>query len=122
MRWVGLGLAAVIVLVSAVTLVVPDRRIAFELTLMNRAGFGVIAAMRIAIALILVFAAPQSREPRIIRAIGILVLVAGLVTPWFATDSGQAIVNQLVSAGPTVMRISAIVGLALGGFLVYALR
>ena len=121
MRGIGLGLAVIIVLISAVTLVFPDRRVAFELELMNRAGFGVIAALRIAIALMLIVAARRSRAPLAVRAIGIVVLVAGLVTPWFATERGQTIVDQLISAGPVVMRINAIVGLALGGFLLYAL-
>jgi len=122
MRLAALALAAVIVLVSAVTLVVPDRRMAFEIALMDRAGFLVIAALRLAIASILIFAAPHSRAPRVVRALGIIVLVAGLATPLFATDPGQAIVSELVNAGPMVMRSNAVVGLALGGFLIYALR
>ena len=117
MRWAGLALSVVIVLISAVTLVVPDQRVAFEVSMMNRAGFGAIAAMRIVIALILIFAAPHSRTPRVVRAIGLIVLAAGLATPWFATERGQTIVNELVSAGSTVMRINAIVGLVLGVFL-----
>lgn len=122
MRWIGLGLAAVIVLISAVTLIAPAQRMAFEITLMDRAGFGVIAVMRVVIAMILILAAPKSRAPRAVRAFGIVVLVAGLATPWFATGRGQAVVNELVKSGPAVMRTNGLVGLALGGFLVYTLR
>lgn len=124
MRVAGRALAAMIVMVSVVTLAVPDRRIAFEVALMSRAGpgFVVIAAMRLAIALILIFAAPRSRMPRVVRAIGVVVLLAAVTTPWFATDRGQVIVSGLITAGTTVMRINAVIGLALGGFLIYVLQ
>ena len=121
MRWAGLALAAIVIVVSALTLIFPDQRVAFEMALMNRAGLSVIAALRIAIALILIFAAPYSRAPRIVGAFGVVVFAAGLVTPWFATQRGQAVVQGLIAAGPTVMRINGLVGLALGGLLGYLL-
>jgi len=115
-------MAALIALISAVTLVVPDKRIAFELWLMAGAGLGAIAAIRIALAMIFLQAASASRAPRLVRGFGIIVLLAGLATPWFGTDRGQSIVNELIKSGPTVMRINGVVGLVLGVGLFSVLR
>ncbi len=89
---------------------------------MTPAGFYGIAAMRIAIGLVFVLAAPESRAPRTVRVLGLIVIIAGLATPWFGVARARAVVNWLASAPPLLMHIDAIAAFALGGFLVYAFR
>jgi len=89
---------------------------------MTPAGLYSIAALRIAIGLVLVLAAPTSRAPRLLRALGVMVMIAGLSTPWFGVDRARAIMDRVENAGPSLMRLDAIVGMALGGFLVYVFR
>jgi hypothetical protein len=75
-----------------------------------------------AIGLGFVFAAPASRAPRTLRVLGLVVILAGLSTPWFGVARAGAVVNWLASAGPLLMRLDAVVGMAIGGFLVNVFR
>ena len=89
---------------------------------MTPAGLYAIAALRIAIGLVLALAAPASLAPRTLRVLGLLVIVAGLSTPWFGVARARAVVNWLANTGPWLMRLFALIGMALGGLLIYAFR
>ena len=78
--------------------------------------------VRIAIGLTFVLAAPTSRAPRTVRVLGVLVIVAGLMTPWFGVARAHAVVHWLTAARPLWVRLDALVGMALGSFLVYVFR
>ena len=122
MRWLGLAIGALVILVSALSFAVPDLRLALEESVLTPTGLYAIAALRIAIGLVFVFAAPASRAPRTLRVLGLVVIIAGLTTTWFGVTRAQAILNWVASAGPLLMRLDACVGMAMGGFLVYAFR
>jgi len=89
---------------------------------MTPTGLYAIAVLRIAIGLVFVFAAPASRAPRTLRVLGLVVIIAGLMTPWFGVTRAHATLNWVASAGPLLMRLDAVAGMALGGFLVYVFR
>ena len=122
MRWLGLVIGALVILASAISFAVPDLRLSLERSVMTATGLYAIAGLRIAIGLVFVCAAPASRAPRTLRVLGLIVIIAGLSTPWFGVARALAVVNWLASAGPLLMRLDAVVGLALGGFLVYVFR
>jgi hypothetical protein len=122
MRKLGLVLGGLVILGSAISFAGPDLRLSLERSLITPAGLYAITVLRIAVGLVLVLAAPASRAPRTVRALGLIVIVAGLATPWFGVARAQAVVNWLTSAGPLLMRLDAVVGMAMGGFFVYAFR
>jgi hypothetical protein len=122
MRLVGLVIGALVILASAISLAAPDLRLSLERSVMTPAGLYAILALRIAIGLVLVCAAPESRAPRTLRVLGLIVIIAGLMTPWFGVARSRAVLNWLASAGPWLMRLDAGVGMAVGGFLVYVFR
>ncbi len=115
MRLLGLVIGAVVILGSAISFAAPDLRLSLERSVITPAGLYAIAALRIAIGLVFVLAAPASRAPRTLRVLGLIVIIAGLTTP-------RAVLNWLASAGPLLMRLDAGVGMAIGGFLVYVFR
>ena len=119
MRLVGLVIGALVVIASAISFAAPDLRLSLERSLITPAGLYALAAVRIGIGLLFVLTAPGSRAPRTLRALGLIVIIAGLTTPWFGVARAQAVLNWLTSAGPLLMRLDAGVGMALGGFLVY---
>jgi hypothetical protein len=121
-RLPGLVLGGLVILASAISFAAPDLRLSLERSVMTPAGLDAIAALRIAIGLLFVLAAPPSRAPRTLRLLGLIVIIAGLTTPWFGVARAQAVLNSLASAGPWLMRLDAVVGMALGGFLVYVFR
>ena len=122
MRLLGLAIGALVILVSALSLAVPDLRLLLERTVLTPTGLYVIAGARIAIGLVFVVAAPVSRAPRTIRVLGLIVIVAGLLTPWFGVARSRAVVDWVTRAGPWSMRFAGVVGMAIGGFLVYVFR
>jgi hypothetical protein len=122
MRWLGLAIGVLVILVSAISVAAPDLRLSLERSVITPVGLYTIAAMRIAIGLLFVLAAPASRAPRTLRALGLIVIIAGLLTPWFGVARALAVVNWLASTGPLLMRLDALVGMAIGGFLVYVFR
>ena len=122
MRLPGFVIGAVVILWSAISFVAPDRRLAVERAVMTPAGLYAIAALRIAIGVVFVLAAPASRAPRTLRVLGVTVMIAGLTTTWFGVTRARAVLDWLAGAGPLLMRLDAAVGMALGGFLVYVFR
>jgi hypothetical protein len=122
MRLLGLVIGALTVLVSAISLAVPDLKLSLERSAMTPTGLYAIAVLRLAIGLVFVCAAPASRAPRTLRVLGLVVIIAGLMTPWFGVTRAQATLNWMASAGPLLMRLDACVGMAMGGFLVYVFR
>jgi hypothetical protein len=122
MRLLGLGIGALVILGSAISFAAPDLRLSLERAVITPAGLTAIAALRIAIGLVFVLAAPASRAPRTLRVLGVIVIIAGLMTPWFGVARARAVLNWLASAGPLLMHLDAVVGMAIGGFLVYVFR
>jgi hypothetical protein len=121
-RLLGLVIGALVILASAISFAAPDLRLSLERSLMTPDGLYAIAALRIAIGLVLVLAAPASRAPRSLRVLGLIVILAGLMTPWFGVARARAVLNTLASAGPWLLRLDARGGMALGGFLVHVFR
>ena len=122
MRRLGLVIGALVILASAISFAAPALRLSLERSVMTPAGLYAIAALRIAIGLVFVLAAPASRAPRTIRVLGLIVIIAGLSTPWFGVVRARAVVNWVASAEPLLMRLDAVVGMVIGGFLVYVFR
>lgn len=121
MRWLGLAIGALVIVASAISLAAPDLRLSLERLVLTPAGLYAIAAVRIAIGLVCLLAAPASRAPRTLRVLGVIVIIAGLSTPWFGVARSRAVANWMASE-PLLMRLGAVVGMAIGGFLVYVFR
>lgn len=108
---VGFGLVGLVTPHGLLTLVAP---------LLSPVGLWVAAVLRVGIGLVLVSAAPASRAPAPLRALGFVVLVAGLVTPFFGVERARGIVAWWTSQGEGVVRLWTSVAVALGAFVVYA--
>ena len=122
MRLLGHVIGALVILASAISFAAPDLRLSLESWVITPAGLYAIAALRIAIGLVFVLAAPASRAPGTLRVLGFLVIIAGLMTLWFGVARSRAVLNWLASAGPLLVRLDAVVGMAIGGFLVHVFR
>jgi hypothetical protein len=122
MRWFGVVIGVVLVLIGAISFAAPGLLLALGRSVITPTGLYAIAALRIVIGLGFVFAAPVSRTPRLIRVLGVIVIIAGLSTPWFGVTRARAVMDWWASAGPLLMRVDAVVGIAIGGFLLYVFR
>jgi hypothetical protein len=82
----------------------------------------VAAVIRLAFGVVLFRVAPASRTPTILRVLGSLIVLGGLLTPFFGVRIGHAILSSWAVGGPGVVRVWAGVSLALGVFIVYSVE
>src|SRR5678816_2680466 len=80
----------------------------------------VITALRVGIGLVLIKVARISRAPRTLRALGAVVIVAGLATPLFGVERSRAVLDWAATQGTALMLVEGCVALALGAFLAFA--
>jgi hypothetical protein len=83
-------------------------------------GLYVVAVIRLAIGLVLFLAAPTSRAPRTLRALGVIVCVAGVATALLTVERAQLLLDWWSTHGPGFIRVAAVVVLGVGGFIAYA--
>ena len=84
------------------------------------AGIYAVAILRVITGVALLFSAPVSRSPAIVRVLGVIILVAGLITPLFGINRFRRILNWWSARAPIFMRIWAGFALGFGLLLAYA--
>jgi hypothetical protein len=77
------------------------------------------ALLRVAFGIIFIVAAPSSRLPTALRILGVIVILAGVLTPFFGAQMAEVALNS-GSKNPGMVRALAGAALAFGGFIVYA--
>jgi hypothetical protein len=86
-------------------------------------AFYVVATVRVAFGLILISVASASRAPMALRALGYVVLIAGMTTALtglLGIGRARAIIEWWLQQGSGVVRLTGVLVLALGGFVAYA--
>jgi hypothetical protein len=79
-------------------------------------------AVRMAMGLVLIVFAPSSRAPKMLRLIGALMFLQGLVPQFYSVERAQALLQWEVTWGSTLLRVGASVALATGAFVAFAAR
>lgn len=77
-------------------------------------------AVRMAVGAILFLAAPASRAPLALRVLGALIFVGGVLTPIIGAAFAQSLLAWWKEGGQAVVRIWALMALALGAFIIHA--
>lgn len=120
MRMLAAAMGLIIAVVGGVGVVAPSVLLEFGRALQTPDTFYVVTGIRVIFGAILVWVASGSRMPRIVGVIGILIIVAGLLGPWFGLERSQALLGEWSSRGPVFMRTWAAVAVMLGLFIAYA--
>ena len=82
--------------------------------------FYAVVAVRIAMGLVLILAASISRWPRTLRALGAVMCLQGLSATLLGLDRARAIMEWEGMQGTALLRAGAVVALASGVFIVFA--
>ncbi|MEP7304838.1 MAG: hypothetical protein ABJA98_04900 [Acidobacteriota bacterium] len=120
MRTAALLIALFVAVVGIAGIVSPD-----SVTTVRRqyfatpVGLYATAVVRAAMGLVLILVARISRTPKILRTLGALMCAQGLAATLFGRDHAQAILEWEVMH-PTLLRAGAIVAVASGGFVAFA--
>lgn len=111
----------IIVLVGFVGVLAPSVPLEVGRSLLTPTSLYVVAAVRIVLGALLLWVAPESRMPKTVRAIGIVIVVAGLLTPLVGVERSEAVLNWWLSQDPLIVRAVFVLPIAFGVFLVYVL-
>ncbi len=103
-----LGIAAPAVLLEAMRLA------------QTQIGLYVVSALRVVFGLVLIGAAAASRLPKTLRVLGALIIIAGIITPFFGVERTRAIINWWSAQGTAFMRCWAVLAAIFGLFIIYA--
>jgi hypothetical protein len=112
-----------IVTVGAVGIIAPSSLVWIAEHSVTSGTFYVIATVRVAFGLILISVASVSRAPKTLRVLGYIILIAGITTALMglvAIERAHAIIEWWLRQGSSVIRLTGIPVLALGGFVAYA--
>jgi uncharacterized membrane protein YidH (DUF202 family) len=112
----GLAIAAV----GALGVVAPSVLLEFGRSLRTTNALYVVAAVRVVFGAVLLWAAQGSRLPKILRVVGALIIIAGVFTPFFGIERSRAMFDWWSNQGAFFTRTWAIVAIAFGVFVVYA--
>src|SRR2546423_7502361 len=119
-RLIALMLGVLMVLLGITALAAPDRIWPLAQFTTTANGIYVAAGIRLAIGLILVFAASGSRFPIVLRVMGILALLAGGATLLLGVRGARTIANALTNYGTTTVRAIGLFVLIVGSFVAFA--
>ena len=78
------------------------------------------AVLRIVFGVVLVRAAPASRVPGVLRLLGFLIAIGGVLTPFVGVRFAHAILDSWSAGGNALVRMWAGGSLVLGVLIVYA--
>lgn len=121
MTLVALVLSLLIVALGALGIASPSRLLGLVRRFQTPAGLYLAAGVRVALGVALFFAAPTSRAPEFIRILGVVIIVAGLITPFIGLERVRKLVDWWSARGATFVRAWAAFACAFGLVLAYAL-
>jgi len=121
MAFVALTFGIAIAVLGALGIVVPASLLSISRPFLTPAGLYAAAGLRLVLGTALFLAAPPSRAPKTLRTLGVVIIIAGIVTPLLGVEHARAIVDWWAAHGSVFMRVWAAVALAFGVFLAYAI-
>ena len=78
------------------------------------------AGIRVLLGVALLFAAPASRAPGLIYILGVIIIVIGLITPFFGLERFRRLLDWWSAQGSAFVRGWAVLALLFGLSLAYA--
>lgn len=107
---------------GALGVVAPAALLDFGRSLLAPPAIYWVAAVRVVFGALLILVAAASRVPRTLRWVGIVLVVAGLATPWFASGRFREAFEWFAGQGTALVRLVALLPLAFGLLLAYLVR
>lgn len=122
MKVVAFLVALFMILLGVTALVAPHHFFSAADYAATPGGLYAVAAIRLAIGIILLFAAKGSRFPRTLRVFGVLALIGGIATLFLGTGRAREIADWATANGSIVIRAFGLFAIAIGSFIAYAVN
>jgi hypothetical protein len=120
MRTAALIIGVVIMIQGLAGLAAPDAFANLVRQMQEPPVLYLAAILRVSFGVVLFVAAPGSRAPVALRALGALITIGGLLTPFFGVELARVVLGWWSEGGPLVVRIWAAAALAIGAVVIYA--
>jgi hypothetical protein len=120
MRILAFVLSLSVVVLGALGIVSPMMLLGVVRKFESPAGIYAAAALRIMLGGALFLSAPTSRVQEVVRILGIIIFVVGIITPLFGIERFRRLLNWWSERGPVFLRVWAGFALGFGLFLAYA--
>ena len=118
-KLIAMALGLIIAAFGILGIAAPSVLLEFGRSLQTTNALNIVAAVRVMFGAVLLWVAPGSRTPRILRVLGVLIIVAGLFTPFFGVERSRTMLDWWSTQGPLFTRAWAIVAVVFGLFIVY---
>ena len=118
-NYLAMAVGFVIAAIGALSIAAPSALFEFGRSLQSGGALYVLAALRIALGAILIWAAPDARAPRMLRIFGVLIIVAGLATPFFGLERSRAVFDWWSTQGSLYMRAWPVTAIIFGLVIAY---
>ncbi len=119
MPLVALALGLAIAVLGMLSIVSPESLVAMLRQLQTPAGLYFAAGFRLVLGISLFLSARGSRYPGILRVLGPVFIVAGLILPLFGLEFFRSAIDTFLSLGDWAARLWGLVALVFGLFIAY---
>ena len=113
-------LGLVVAAIGVLGVAAPSVLLEFGRSLQTTNALYIVAVVRVVFGAILLWVAPVSRTPKILRVLGAFIIIAGVITPFFGPERYHDMFDWWSTQGPLFTRAWAIVAVIFGLFVVYA--
>jgi hypothetical protein len=120
MAIVAFVLSLIVGVLGAVGILWPRRLLSLAGQFQRPGGLYAAAILRIVFGVVLLLTAPASRSSEVVRIVGVIIFVSGLITPLLGLDRFRRILNWWSSRPPLFQRAWAGFALVFGLLLAYA--
>ena len=117
----ALAVALFIFVMGAWGVFAPGSIFAFISGWSSKTGFWLAVLLRLCFGLALWFAAPDTRSPVLLQALGGLAILLGLGLPIIGYERFQRVLDWWIGHSPFVMRLWSLLATAIGGLVLWSL-
>jgi hypothetical protein len=117
----ALAVALFIFVMGAWGVFAPGSIFAFISGWSSKNGFWLAVLLRLCFGLALWFAAPDTRLPIVLRALGALAIVMAAALPLIGYQRFERVIGWWTNRSPFVMRLWSLLAMAIGGLVLWSL-
>jgi hypothetical protein len=115
----AMALGLVVTATGVLGLAAPSVLVEVGRSLQSAGALYVLAVVRVAFGAILLWAASNSHTPRILRVLGVFIIIAGVATPFFGVERSHSLFDWWSTQGSSVARAWPIAAIVFGLFIAY---
>jgi hypothetical protein len=121
-KLLAMSLGVLLTVVGVLLVAAPSDVLEFGRSILSPSVLYIAAAIRIIFGGVLLWVAPVSRAPTVLRVLGAVFVVAGVATPFVGVKLSRVVFDWMLAQGPLFTRAWASAAIVLGVLIVYAVN